>query len=464
MRTRPALAFTLALSAAALAQPARPVAAHGFAAPTTLSEHLAAQRPSVAVDGAGDVVSIWSDMPDPYHAGIYTRSRPHDGAWTPVSALPFITSTPVIHSTLSGVTTAVWNGAQGTMAANRQPNGTWSAPKLIAPGLGFTNFEMSGNGDAVVAAAIGPYYDSVGVWAARRHKGVWSAPFAINSLGTSSAATNATLDSIAVGSGGDALVVWESYQRHCVPRACPTTNFQIHAARGSGATGTLWRDSGPIGPSASLQIRGVGAIDGAGRAAVLYASAYPAGSYSSALFAAVQSGSSAAWRTPYVVRVPPGPYGGGAPQGAVTDAAGDITLIYYESVNSFANISALDGNLGTRRWSKTPTVLAGPSAGVDGLIVRGNAAGGAIVEWVDLGAGIHVNTRATFRAAWSPRTDLLTNPLCGNLTPLCSQLGAVDINPANAAVASFQRNYGQFTGNYGQLLNLTSAVGAVQDK
>jgi hypothetical protein len=58
----------------------------------------------------------------------------------------------------------------------------------------------------------------------------------------------------------------------------------------------------------------------------------------------------------------------------------------------------------------------------------------------------------------------LTDPLCGNLTPLCSQLGSVDINPANAAVAAFQRNFGKVPGNYGQILNLTSAIGAVQDK
>jgi hypothetical protein len=345
------------------------------------------------------------------------------------------------------------------MTATRLPGGTWTTPRLIAPGLTFTNFEMNGFGDAVVAATIGPYNDSVGVWAVRRRQGIWSAPFTISSLGSDSAANGAVLDSIAVGMGGDALIVWESFKRHCVPRACPTTNFQLHAARASGAAGDPWVDSGPIGPSSSLQIRGVGVVDGVGRAGVLFGSTYPAGLDSSALFAAVQPAAGATWPAPYLVRVPPGPYAGVGPQGATADLEGRATVLYYESANSLA----LDGNLGTGVWSKTPTVLAGASSGIDGMIVRGNVAGGAIIEWADLGAGIHVNTRAHFGAPWSPRTDLLSDPLCGNLTPLCSELGAVDINPSNAAVASFQRNYGQFTGNFGQILNLTSTVGAVQD-
>lgn len=67
-------------------------------------------------------------MPDPYHANISTSSRPHDGAWTAATILPFVATAPVIHSTLAGLTTAVWNGAKGTMSAERSPGGAWSVP------------------------------------------------------------------------------------------------------------------------------------------------------------------------------------------------------------------------------------------------------------------------------------------------------------------------------------------------
>src|SRR5579862_5521638 len=125
---------------------AAPAAAQNFGAPTMLSQYLSAGVPSVAVDGAGNFVATWSDMPDPYHVGIYLRTRPPGGAWSAIEQLTFVTSAPRIHSSATGVTTAVWAGASGTMAADRATDGSWSTPQLIASGLTFTNFEMNANG------------------------------------------------------------------------------------------------------------------------------------------------------------------------------------------------------------------------------------------------------------------------------------------------------------------------------
>lgn len=301
--------------------------AQSFWPDVQLSTGPLGQGVSVTIDPAGNALATWSDMPDPYHDYVYSNARPHGGPWGTIQQSTLFASTPVLHMAGNGVVTAVWDTAQGIVAADRTTAGTWSSPLLIAA-VSFApfTFEMNAHGDAVVAGQVGAFPIGSSVWAVRRIGGVWQAVTTVSVLGTGQ--NQVRLDDAVIGGNGDALVVYEPYTRICSTRACPTENYQVHASRGTGLAGGAWQDSGALNPGIGiLGYYGKGAVDRAGRAMVMYADTPAGASYPTELTYRLQPAAGKPWQNPVVAYTQAAGAGEGVGAiGAITSSKGQVTI------------------------------------------------------------------------------------------------------------------------------------------
>lgn len=455
------LAILMSILACVLVRAATARAAD-FTAAAHLSVYMSAGNSSVAIDGGGNVLATWYERADSYHAQINARTRPTGGAWSDVQALDFVATAPTIHATNAGAITAVWTDGSGTWAADLPLGGVWGQPQLIAPGRFYTRFAMNRQGDAVVAAQVGPWYQGSQIWTVRRVGGSWGAPVTIASTTTLTSGNALRFDGVAIAESGDSLVSWEAFQRTCHPKACASSDYILHATRASDPVTAAWSDSGALAAPSWLPQYSVPLLDGAGRAAVFFAPAANGPAYAGTVAVALQSKPALKWqapRTAYAAENGHSEYVGGAS----ADASGHATVVFVDSNGPLTTIVAADGNLHTGAWTPPIVLSAGTNGPSGSFLFRGNPAGGGIVEWTGMDAGIHVNTRKNASQAWSATQDIVPKTLlCGSVAAYCSMLNAVDINANGQAVASFTRVTSNSLAS-GSFTETTSVGAAVKD-
>ena len=190
-----------------------PQAASGKLEPKTISPaDVAASSPSVASDGAGNVVAVWRELADD-KASIRAASRSPGGEWSPsagISVAAAATEAPELAMDRLGNAVAVWHRSNGrdsvVQAAVRPAGGAWSAPQdLSSPG------ELAFNADVAVAAGR-----AIVVWASLRDlrsvvrsstrtiSGPWSQPET-----ASDPISNAYAPQVAMDDQGNAVASWQ---------------------------------------------------------------------------------------------------------------------------------------------------------------------------------------------------------------------------------------------------------------
>jgi hypothetical protein len=175
------------------------------------------QRPTVALDPAGDAVVVWAHTVGNPVTGfqIQSAARPAGGAWGPPQDVSVQSVnadlTPQIGLDATGNAIAVWrrfNGSQRIIQSSRRPaGGVWSMPQdLSALGQNATEEQV----------AVDPAGNAIAVWkrsngtndivqAASRPvaSGVWQLPQDLSAIGQ-----NASAPQIALNAAGTAAAVW----------------------------------------------------------------------------------------------------------------------------------------------------------------------------------------------------------------------------------------------------------------
>jgi hypothetical protein len=183
----------------------------GWGSPQALSvAGEEAGEPQVAVDAAGDVVTVWTDGQEI----VESAQRPAGGGWsgpTSVSAAGEEGVFPRVGLDAAGDATVVWERTDATnfvvREADRAAAGAWSVPRRLSP-KGIDAFAP--------ALAVDPGDDAVVAWelrggvselltgvATRTGAAAWSEPTTISSSGG-----YAVEQAVGLGAAGEATVTW----------------------------------------------------------------------------------------------------------------------------------------------------------------------------------------------------------------------------------------------------------------
>jgi hypothetical protein len=208
---RGARLLCLAASLGTLAAPA--LGAPAWLAPADLSlPGLDADAAQVAVDPSGAAVAAWirNDGADTL---VQAAVRLPGGAWgapVTISAAAQSATAPQLAVDAQGGAVVVWSRSDGVntiiQASRRPPGGAWSAP---------VDLSAAGRNAEQPQVAVDPAGNAIAVWrrtngvnwiiqaATRPVLGAWSAPVDVSASGQ-----NAATPQVAIGTGGDALVVF----------------------------------------------------------------------------------------------------------------------------------------------------------------------------------------------------------------------------------------------------------------
>ena len=246
-------AWTIDLGSGPVAQAeVRPFASGSWGAPITLSRpgETAVGAPSLAVNGAGDAVAVWTRG-----GGVVQAStRPAtSGVWQPAvdiapGAEPQVALDPV------GSAVAVWSVPGGGVQSSFRPaGGGWSGPADVSRGAGSSariGVDDGGSAVAVWLSPPGPHVRS-----ARRNAatGAWSQQADVSAAGIAASAPD-----VAVDPRGNAVAVW-------VRASAPT----LRAALRPVATGSWLSGVGLSGAGATTGDPRV-AIDAGGRGLAIW--------------------------------------------------------------------------------------------------------------------------------------------------------------------------------------------------
>ena len=320
---------TISIAALLLGGTALPAQADSWTPSTRLSGPSFGVSPSVAIDAAGDAVTIWSQRTT--CTGniaciiVQSRARPAGGAWGPVQ--PVSTNAPFqntgqtwLKMTEKGAATAFWLSDSGLNTADKPLGGALTKPVLLAKGVTYNStIAVSQDRSGDVAVLVD------GTVILRRGDGIWRSPVRY----APASAAHVSPDDVAISQNGDVVVSWESFDVRCVKDECSPLNYVLHATRLPQGS-SVWKDSGPLSAKAASSHGGLLAIDEQGHA-----------------------GLSTQVDSPNVVRVQPAggkwssptpiPLTYGRVDAFASDAAGDATLI----VNFGGKIVAFSDQLAT---------------------------------------------------------------------------------------------------------------------
>lgn len=419
------------------------VDAAAFTTPSALGIGIHAQYSKVAVDAAGNALATWVETgAPPAPSGSYYSRRPAGGAWS--TAQPFQGGAAAgLQIRPNGDASLLsWSYNSVSIWIDDLPaGGAWQPPQFVSSAASPTfgpHLLKNSRGDAAVV-----YQTGSTLMAMLRPAGApaWGAPVVAYDLIVTATANQLRLEDAALGDAGDLLVAFDTMYHEChLSRywTCTTTNYQVHATRGTIA-GTAWSDSGtlatnPVSPTYAHTV-----VDPKGHALLFYVGDYQS-TQPYTLLATAQPRAGAAWGAAATV-VAGSLATGQCPfmQGASTDAKGHVSVVYtISTLVASSDIMAVDGSDRSNTWG-TPLNLSAGANGPGGTVIYGaNANGGSIIEWTDVDAGIHVNKRRRFGLPWSPRQDVVPAVLfCGAMAPMCSTMGGAAIDAAGKAVLSY---------------------------
>ena len=246
-------AWTIDLGAGRVAQAeVRPFASGSWGAPVTLSRagETAVGASSLALNGAGDAVAVWTRGGGVVQASSRAAST---GVWE--AAVDIAQGTqPEVALDPAGNAVAVWSVPGGGVQGSFRPaGGGWSGPADVSRGAGTEarlGVDDAGNAVAVWLSPAGPHVRSARRAAAT---GTWSQPVDVSAAGVAAADPD-----VAVDPRGNAVAVWTR-------TGAPT----LRAALRPVATGSWLSGVGLSGAGAATGAPRV-AIDGAGRALAIW--------------------------------------------------------------------------------------------------------------------------------------------------------------------------------------------------
>ena len=218
--------------------------------------------PDVTMDVSGDALAVWKRDNGVDNRAIEAASRPAGGSWQAPIDLPApwqIPWTPKIALDSAGNAVAVWVGYDGSddvvQASSRPAGGSWQAPIDLGTGWGpQVAFDHDGNAVAVWTGDNGP--GAIIQAASRPAGGAWEAPVNLSPLGQAESPLNSSL---AIDSGGDAVVVWNRDDG---------TNTIIQAA--GRPAGGVWEAPVDLGAASDSYTTAQVALDSAGNAIAVW--------------------------------------------------------------------------------------------------------------------------------------------------------------------------------------------------
>lgn len=214
-----------------------------------------ASNPQVAMDAGGNATAVW------YSGNVYGNRADAAGNWDGAGLLSDavgLASAPSVAMNGAGDAMAVWHQFDGSSdkpyARRYTAGGGWEAVQTIGAGAANARVAMDASGHAI---AVWRQVDggTYGIFAARYTPGVgWSVPQAIDD-----SASEAVVPDIAMSSGGDAVVVWSQ-----VDGAVQG----VHAARYTPAGG--WEPAQVLDTGTAYATNPQVAMDGSGNAIAVW--------------------------------------------------------------------------------------------------------------------------------------------------------------------------------------------------
>jgi hypothetical protein len=239
-------------------------AAPAWLSPTDLSAPLRdANNVDVAMDDAGDLVSVWERSGTPSHP-IQASVRPAGGGYSAPIELAATGTSPGVAMTPSGTAFVVYAqfdpvSAKNLIRVRMQPPGGSFAPPIdvaaLAPGFSVNpELAVNANGDAaVVWLSKNAESNFVATVATRAADGSFSSPVAL-----SNPEHNASSPQVAVDASGRATVVWSGFSG--------SNPNVIQLSSGSGASFSSPVDLSSVAAASSPQV----ALDLAGAPTVIW--------------------------------------------------------------------------------------------------------------------------------------------------------------------------------------------------
>jgi hypothetical protein len=375
-------------------------AAGTFSSAVAISTGTGNTQGTAAIDGAGNSLVLWENG----SGQIASATHPLAGPWSAPKllsgAFPYFLQ---VKTTPAGSATAVWEDGTGSgiYSSDRASNGTWSAPKLVVPGvysiIARIAFVMDSQGDAAILWTSGNLTGTTRnfptqINAIRRGAGqAWGSPEVVAQHQW------AAFDDAVLADNGDLIVAWHAHDLSCNKHGlCSETNSMLHAARE--IRGSLnWQDSGSLGSTAPSGIKV--AADATGRAAVVYITAI--GGVTDVV-SIVQQGAGLPWSAPAVIS--------SAPFGVIdvaSDAVGNLTL----ALPTASGVSVSVGSISSNTWGAVKSVSGSDYVygTVYGFAV--SSSGAAVLSWTVaqppnvLALEVRAISRPSAGAAWiAPQT------------------------------------------------------------
>jgi chitodextrinase len=327
----------------------------------------------VVVDAQGEAIAVWTHFEAAEERSVVeVAARPAGGEWqvpTRLSLAGQNAFSPEIGIDPEGEAVAVWRqstgeSAQFAEAAVRPAGGAWQQPVQLSP-----------NPDALdVSVAVGSQGDAVAVWdtghtvwsSMRMAGGAWQSP-----VDLSPPEDAALVPQVALDPQGEAVVVWEGEGLFGVVQSV------------AGMVGGAW------GPPVTLSGRGATAphvgVDAAGEAIAVWDLATD----TSGVVQGASRPVGGSWEAPVQLST----LGETAAYSQVTvDAQGDASAIWYDetagpSMSGEGYVVQSASRAAGAAW-QTPVALSGPGGGQGGPVLGGNPE-------------IAVNPRGDLVAVWS---------------------------------------------------------------
>lgn len=187
-------------------------ASWGTATEIDLNDTTNATKPSLGVDGSGNVMAVWQQSDgtaESIYYNLYTKSTSSWGGATLLDSTNNPASVPKVVMNTSGNAVAVWRQTDGTYQSiyTSTYTGTWSAQALLES-ANFTAYEpslaMNGDGDAVATWRQGDGTSS-NIYAAVYAASAWGAAAAIDNVSTDA---SDSVPQVSINNSGNAIVLW----------------------------------------------------------------------------------------------------------------------------------------------------------------------------------------------------------------------------------------------------------------